>query len=242
MRDKTKEFIVEGTTGVAEALGSRYRVKALFVQSPMPGHVEPLMLQAEKASVPVFEVSESVMSYMSPATTPPGAIAIAEFVDRPAAELVALDLDLTVVLCDVRDPGNVGTILRTTWACGAGAAFLGSTAADVYNPKVVRATAGALFHLPFARDVDVARTLQDLKGRSLLVAADAEASQAIWDVGLSGPVTLILGNEAWGLPDEVLAAADVQACVPLSESAESLNVGIAAAVFLFEAIRQRRGV
>jgi TrmH family RNA methyltransferase len=112
---------------------------------------------------------------------------------------------------------------------------------DVYNPKVVRASAGALFHVPVAREVAVPWILTELGARNIRrVAADPTATATYDEVDMRGPSALVFGNEAWGLPGEAVAAVDERASIPMSASAESLNVGIAAAVFLFEAVRQRR--
>jgi TrmH family RNA methyltransferase len=144
-----------------------------------------------------------------------------------------------VVLAEVRDPGNLGTILRTSWAAGAGGVFLSRGTVDVYNPKAVRASAGALFHVPVAREVALPWILPELGNRDIQrLAADPTALPTYDEVDMTGPTALVFGNEAWGLAEEVAAA--VRASIPMRASAESVNVGIAAAVFLFEAVRQRR--
>ncbi|MGH2690677.1 MAG: TrmH family RNA methyltransferase, partial [Actinomycetota bacterium] len=148
---------------------------------------------------------------------------------------------LCVVLADVRDPGNVGTILRSAWAVGAGAVFLGAGTADPYNPKVVRSSAGALFRVPWARGVALPWVLGGLGVRGFRrIAADPHGGAAYDEVDLTGRCALLFGNEAWGVPEEVVAGVDERATIPMQGQAESLNVGAAAAVFLFEAARQRR--
>jgi RNA methyltransferase, TrmH family len=181
------------------------------------------------------------MASISDATTPQGIVAVAGFVDEDPESLLDRAADLSVVLADVRDPGNVGTILRSAWAVGAGAVYAGAGTADVYNPKVVRATAGALFRVPVARGVAIPWLLDQLGNRGVhRVAADPHAGVAYDDVDLTRRCALVLGNEAWGVPEEVVRRVDERATIPMRGKAESLNVGAAAAVFLFEAARQRR--
>jgi len=191
--------------------------------------------------VQTFEVSPEVMHSISDADTPPGAVAVAPFVDVDPTQLLDSGSDLLVVLAEVRDPGNLGTILRTARAAGAGGVFLTKGTVDVYNPKVVRASAGALFHVSVAREVAVPWVLTELGARNIRrVAADPTATATYDEVDMRGPSALVFGNEAWGLPGEAVATVDERASIPMRASAESLNVGIAAAVFLFEAVRQRR--
>lgn len=240
LRDRAHEFLVEGANGIGEALSSGRRLELLFVSEPNGAAGE--IAELGRASwVPVIEVSPAVMQAISDAETPPGALAVAPFVDLDPSELLASPSDLMVVLAEVRDPGNLGTILRSAWAAGAGSVFLTKGTVDVYNPKVVRASAGAIFHLAVAREVAIPWILAELGKRNIRrIAADPTALKTYDEVDMRGRCALVFGNEAWGLPEEVAAAVDETASIPMNASAESLNVGIAAAVFLFEALRQRR--
>jgi TrmH family RNA methyltransferase len=259
MRDRSREFLVEGANGIEEALESGNRLEVLFVSGPTgmasrgtasqgsasqggESQLDGLVEKARAARVQTFEVSPEVMRAISDADTPPGAVAIAPFVDIDPLRLLDSGSDLLVVLAEVRDPGNLGTILRTARAAGAGGIFLSKGTVDVYNPKVVRASAGALFHVAVAREVAVPWVLTELGTRHIRrVAADPTASASYDEVDMRGPSALVFGNEAWGLPGEAVGAVDERASIPMKAAAESLNVGIAAALFLFEAVRQRRG-
>lgn len=241
MRQRAREFLIEGANGISESLAAGRSPELLFICEPVPPSMESLLEAARLARVPVQFVSPAVMEAISETETPPGAVAIASFVDLDAASLLGRDPDLLVVLGQVRDPGNLGTILRTAWAAGAGAAILGRGTVDVYNPKVVRASAGAIFRMPVAREVEIPWILRELGNRGIRrIAADPQAPATYDEVDMRGRCALVFGNEAWGLTEEVLAAVDERASIPMRASAESLNVGISAAVFLFEAVRQRR--
>lgn len=241
MRDRLRAFLVEGVNGVGAALDAGVGLELLFVTGGAGAGIAELSRQAGTAGVPVVEVSDPVMSAMADAETPPGAVAIAPFVDVDPIVLLDKEPALSVVLDEVRDPGNLGTILRTAQAAGAGAVYLTTGTVDAYNAKVVRASAGALFHVPVAREVAVPWILNELGNRRVRrVAADPTATATYDEVDMRGRCALVFGNEARGLTEEVAAAVDERASIPMEPSAESLNVAIAAAVFLFEAVRQRR--
>lgn len=194
---------------------------------------------AESSGVRTLEVSAAVMRAISDTTTPQGIVAVSGFVDRSAADLLGSP-GFSVVMADVRDPGNAGTMLRTSWAVGADAVFCGGGTVDPYNPKVVRASAGSLFNAPFCREADIPWVLERLGELGVKrIGAVPDARSSYLDVDMTGPVALVFGNESWGVSDEVARRLDVAASIPMPGGAESLNVGIAAAVFCFEARRQR---
>ena len=242
VRDREMKFLVEGATGVTESLSSRSSVEEIFIQVPVAPGLEEIVDLAMEKGVAVHEVSDQAMKALSSAATPPGIIAVATFTDTEVGSLLRRPMSLAVILAGLRDPGNAGTILRSAWAVGADAVFFGNASVDVYNPKVVRAAAGALFHQPFARGVEVAFLLEELGKKGLMtVAADPKAGIAYEELDMTKPCAFVFGNEAWGVAEDLLGKTDVSASISMESGAESLNVAIAAAVFLFEARRQRKG-
>jgi tRNA(Leu) C34 or U34 (ribose-2'-O)-methylase TrmL len=144
------------------------------------------------------------------------------------------------VLYAVRDPGNAGTVLRSADAAGADAIVFTDTSVDVYNPKTVRASAGSLFHLPVVRGAPAREAVALLRERGLRVlAATPDGEETIYETDLTGPTAVLFGNEAWGLPGEARALADRAVRIPIRGKSESLNLAAAAALFLFESVRQR---
>lgn len=180
--------------------------------------------------------------------SPQGVVAVGALpAEDPAAATAALKAlpaegPLTVVvLHEVRDPGNVGTLIRTADAAGADLVLLTRTSADPYSPKAVRATVGSLFHLPVLAGAEIAPLLETLAARGLIAAATSgRASAELFDVELPARIAWILGNEAHGLDGDTLAAAPLTVRIPLAGHAESLNVHTAATVCLFETLRRRR--
>lgn len=180
--------------------------------------------------------------------SPQGVVAVgalpAEDPDAATAALEALPDDgplTVVVLHEVRDPGNVGTLIRTADAAGADLVLLTRTSADPYSPKAVRASVGGLFHLPVLTGAESGSLLEALAARGITAAATSGyADSELFDVDLPDRIAWILGNEAHGLDEETLAAAPLTVRIPLAGHAESLNVHTAATVCLFETLRRRR--
>ena len=234
-RDEDRAFLAEGAQAVSEALEEPGRVSALYCTD----EVHPLVARAREAGAEVVVVSEDVMGKLTSTVTPQGLVAVCSFLDQ---DLDAAGNDgCVLVLHEVRDPGNAGTILRSADAAGASGVVFSSTSVDVYNPKAVRASAGSLFHLPVIREADTAGTIEALKSHGFRVLAMAsDGHRDIYDVDLSEPVVFVFGNEAHGLPDEVVEVCHGTVKVPHAGRAESLNLAAAATVCLFEWARRRR--
>jgi TrmH family RNA methyltransferase len=214
-------------------------IEKVFVSTEADGSAD-VFEAARSARVQVVETSGGVAASLSDSVTPQGIVAVMR---APAADLPSMpqDADLVVVLAEVRDPGNAGTLVRAAVAAGAGAVVFGAGSVDPLGPKTVRAAAGTLFSVRLIRNVDVREALDHLRAAGFtVVGADARATVSPEEVDLTSKVALVLGNEAWGLPDGIADLVDVTVGIPMPGPAESLNVGIAGSILLFEAVRQRR--
>jgi RNA methyltransferase, TrmH family len=235
-------FVLEGPTLVAEALSVGAPVEAVFVES---GEVPELVDAARGAGVEVHEVEPGVIAGITDSVTPRPVLAtVAIARSEPDAVLAdALEARRPVLLLvEVADPGNLGTILRAADAAGCAGVMCSLGTVDPWSPKTVRASAGAVLHVPVAVDVDAADMLVRASASGLPSAATVIAGGAPLDeVDLSGPSMLVLGSEAHGLPAGLLDLVDVPLTIPMEGRAESLNVAMAASVLVFEAMRQRRG-
>ncbi|WP_367616025.1 TrmH family RNA methyltransferase [Phycicoccus avicenniae] len=156
--------------------------------------------------------------------------------DDPASldDVLARGPRLLVLLTHVRDPGNAGTVVRGADAAGADAVLVSAASVDVRSPKVVRSSAGSIFHLPVVTGLDVAASLDRLRSAGVrTLAADGAGTTLLPHADLSGPHCWVMGNEAWGLPEETRAACDDVVRVPIHGLAESLNLAMAATVCLY---------
>jgi TrmH family RNA methyltransferase len=226
--------VIEGPKLLREAVAAGASIDTVFVEA---GGQQAL------ATIygPVVEVQEGTLARACDAQTSQGIAAIVEMLDVPISALSGPDLPLAVICVDLQDPGNAGTVLRGAAASGAGAVVFTGGAVDVYNPKAVRASAGAVFHVP----VSVAPVPEDAldqmaRWRLRRIATDAHAGREYTECHLSDPVALVLGSESHGLPAHLASKVDETVTIPMQRGIESLNVAMAANILCFEAARQRR--
>jgi len=245
-RQRERAFLAEGPQAVAEAFRRGAQVTDLFVTVPARTRHGDLVAAIAAAGIPVHVVSGEVMDELAQTVTPQGLLAVCGFVDIPLAEVTARGKPgLVALLANVRDPGNAGTVLRTADAAGAHAVVFADASVDPYNGKCVRASAGSLFHLPVVAGTRLEEAVVTLREAGLrIVAADGRAGRSLDDpevqARLAGPTAWMFGNEAWGLPPELVALADEPVAVPIYGRAESLNLAAAAAVCLYASARALR--
>ncbi|HUR22776.1 MAG TPA: RNA methyltransferase [Acidimicrobiales bacterium] len=235
VRRREGAFVVEGPTLVGDALDAGAQLECLFVA---PDATEPAIDRAGARGVPVFELAPGVLERVAGTVSPQAVLAIARMVD---VDLATLSEETLVVVCvDVRDPGNLGTVLRSAEASGVGGIICCDGSVDLYNPKCVRASAGSLFHTRVVAREDPVKVLGTLGDWGLRrLGTRPEGGEPYHRVDLTAPTALVLGNEANGLPAPAAAAVDGWVTIPMAGRSESLNVGMAAAVLCFEAARQR---
>ena len=244
-RQRERAFLAEGPQAVAEAFHCGAQVTDLFVTVPARTRHGDLVGAIATAGIPVHVVSGEVMDELAQTVTPQGLLAVCGFVDVPLAEVARVKPALVALLANVRDPGNAGTVLRTADAAGAHAVVFADASVDPYNGKCVRASAGSLFHLPVVAGTRLEEAVVTLREAGLrIVAADGRAGRSLDDpevqARLAGPTAWMFGNEAWGLPPELVALADEPVAVPIYGRAESLNLAAAAAVCLYASARAQK--
>ena len=191
-------------------------------------------------------VDEPALASLSDSVTPAGLVAVCRFLDVPFDSVLDRpEAPRLVAICaDVRDPGNAGTVIRTADAAGADAVVLAGSSVDAYHPRTVRASAGSIFHLPLALELDPLAAVRAARSAGLTVlAADGAGEVDLYDADeqLGASAAWLFGNEAWGLPDELAAAADHRVRIPIHGRAESLNLATAAALCLYASARAQRG-
>lgn len=233
-------FVIDGPVLVGEARSAGVRLQEAFVADD----VDPTLAARLVADgVRVHEVTADVLARAVDAVTPQGVAAIAE---RPEVSLTealtaAAAGPLALVLVDVADPGNAGTLLRAAEAAGASAVLFCGHSVDPCNPKCVRASAGGLFHLPVAQGGDAVTVLERLGDGGVTTAATVVRGGTAYDAAdLTGPLALVVGSEAHGLPGDLVQRVDLPLSIPMAGRAESLNVAMAGSILCFEALRQRR--
>ena len=244
-RLRARLFLAEGPQAAGEALARDGVVTELFLTAAARSRHGGLAARASRQGAAVHVVSGEVMAELAQTVTPQGVLAVCRSVDVPLPVLAGAAPRLVVILASVRDPGNAGTVLRTADAAGAAGVVFSDASVDPYNSKCVRASAGSIFHLDLVLGGPVADTVSGLRAAGLRVlAADGRTGRPLDQVtppGVLGePTAWLFGNEAWGLPGEILALTDETVAVPIYGQAESLNLAAAAAVCLYASAGAQR--
>lgn len=255
-RKEAGKFLVEGRQAVREALKLPGVVEAVYFRWASAMDNLDLLELAKAAGVTYYGVSEQNLATITDTVTPQGVVAVARTIDVPLGRVLGGEpmlpasaddgehkAKLVVICAQVRDPGNAGTVIRCADAFGADAVILSSDSVEVYNPKVVRASVGSLFHLPVVTGVELAEAIAACRAAGMQVfATDGEAGTKLdeLDLKLDQPTAWVMGNESWGLPVEQLELADQSVAVPIYGQAESLNLATAAAVCLYASASAQR--
>lgn len=244
VRERTGRFVVEGPQGVREAV--RYAGASVRDVYATPEAAEryaaDILAPARAAGLWIHEVAPEVLAAMSGTDAPQGVLAVVDVAAATLEEVLTRSPRLLVLLTHVRDPGNAGTVIRAADAAGADAVLLSGASVDVHAPKVVRSTAGSLFHLPVVTGLDIRATLRHLSAHGIRTyAADGAGATLLPDADLRSPHCWVMGNEAWGLTEDALAACDAVVRVPIHGRAESLNLAMAATVCLYASAEVRSG-
>ncbi|SHM11868.1 RNA methyltransferase, TrmH family [Caldanaerovirga acetigignens] len=233
-------FIIEGLRATQEAINSDYAVEFIVLSDDFvkkyggkfPGF----------GNVKVYKITQNLFKTLSDTKTPQGIMAVVRMKKFEIANFYEGNF-LVVALDGIKDPGNMGTIIRTADAAGASGILAGKGCVDVYNPKVIRSTMGSIFHLPVVEEIDLQRVLEELsiKGAKIVVTS-LGAKKSYLDADYTSPVVIVFGSEAEGVSKEILNMPSEQVKIPLFGKAESLNVAVACGILLYEAARQRRAL
>jgi RNA methyltransferase, TrmH family len=226
--------VLEGPHLVAAFLDSGRALRSLIVSQSASSDAQVVKLITRAGDAVLTIVADGVFDSISTVKEPFGVMAAAP---TPAGEAVPTDAALCLLLEDIQDPGNVGTLIRSAAAAGAGHVLLSGTCAFAWSPKVLRAGQGSHFALNIVEGVDLVAFLAAYKGKSVALAA--RGKQSLHAVDLTGPTAIAVGNEGAGLSKLVLAGANVRAHIPMPGRSESLNAGVAGSIALFEVVRQR---
>lgn len=241
-RADQREFLAEGPQAVREALAATGTTQEVFATVDATDQHADLLDAARLAGIDWHVVTDDVVDAITDTVQPQGVVARCAMLDRPLEAFLDRDPSFVVVCADIRDPGNAGAVIRCADAAGADGVILVGDSVDPYNPKSVRASVGSIFHLPLVVDRDTVTVLESLQVMGFqILAADGGGDVGLFDeaLDLSRPTAWLMGNEAWGLPEQTRALADAVVSVPIYGQAESLNLATAAAVCLYTTARAR---
>lgn len=235
-RRSTGQTLLDGAHLVCAALDADWPLRELVVSDQGLARDEIAALVRRCGTLPLLHLTDSLFAHVSPVETPSGLLAV---IDIPQARMPAAFSDSLLVLDGVQDAGNLGTILRTAAAAGLRDVLLTAGCTQAWSPRTLRAGMGGHFCLHLHEGVEVAQVLRSYPGQILATGLGAGA-RMLYDCDLRGPVAWLFGAEGRGLSAEVAALARGMVVIPMPGAVESLNVGAAAAICLFEQVRQRR--
>ena len=235
-RLETGLFLLEGPQGLKELARNPELAVEVFATAAALERYQDQFAQLRLGQARITEVSEKTIERISDTRSPQGVTAILHQFDVELSDLVTTAPQLVAVLDRISDPGNAGTVLRAADAAGADGVVFSDESVDIYNPKVVRSTAGSLLHIPTVRSVSTLEAIAALRSNGLQVFAASGGGKSLTDLKpgeLSKPTAWVFGNEAAGVSPEVLEACDEIVAIPIFGSAESLNLSTAAAICLY---------
>ena len=237
-RDESNEYVVEGVKLVEEALKENAKIKQIIVCEDTTRTYEiPTHIMLEIAKYECISVSDKIFNIITQVTNPQGIMAIIE----KNAQNAKIDYtqDIIVVLDDVQDPGNLGTILRTVDSIGLNQIIVSKGTADAFNSKVVRSTMGAIFRIKIIEVENLAQAIKEMRKHHFkLMVTSLQTKNSIYDIDFYKKI-IVIGNEANGVSKEIQDMADEKAKIPMLGRTESLNASVAAGVVMYEYVRQK---
>lgn len=237
-RDESNEYVVEGVKLVEEAVKENAKIKQIIVCEDTTRTYEiPTHIMLEIARYECISVSNKIFNIITQVTNPQGIMAIIE----KNAQNAKIDYtqDIIVVLDDVQDPGNLGTILRTVDSIGLNQIIVSKGTADAFNSKVVRSTMGAIFRIKIIEVENLAQAIKEMRKHHFkLMVTSLQTKNSIYDIDFYKKI-IVIGNEANGVSKEIQDMADEKAKIPMLGRTESLNASVAAGVVMYEYVRQK---
>ncbi|MDA0745198.1 MAG: RNA methyltransferase [bacterium] len=234
-REGEHKFVIEGIRLVDEALRSNADVEQLVfgreALSEDP-QVKQLFQEANARGILIQQTDHRALKHMGENQSPEGVLGVVRMPNWNRSKSLASDAPL-LLMDRIRDPGNLGLILRTAEAAGVSGVFLSSDSVELYNPKVVRASRGSIFRLPSFRHEDLAILLPTLREQNVTILSAQLDGTPFNDVTLEGRFAILLGNETFGVDPALSALSNQPVTIPMAEGVNSLNVAVAAGILLF---------
>ncbi len=237
-RDESNEYIIEGVKLIEEAVKENAKIKKIIICEDTTRTYEiPTDIMLEIAKYECVYVTDKIFASITQVTNPQGIMAIIE--KSLNGESIDFNQDIIVVLDDVQDPGNLGTILRTVDSIGLNQIIVSKGTVDVFNAKVVRSTMGAIFRINIIEVDDLVRCIKEMRKHHFkLMVTSLQTDNSIYDIDFNKKI-IVIGNESNGVSAEIQDIADEKAKIPMFGKTESLNASVAAGIVMYEYVRQK---
>lgn len=242
-REKEKLFILEGVRLIEEAVEAGLPIKFVLYSGKLvnSSRGNRLLERFYQLGVDVFLVEESLFADLSDTENPQGILAVGEILHRDFSHVIVNEKSLFLLIDGVQDPGNLGTMIRTACAAGASGVVLTKGTVDLFNPKVIRASMGAVFQIPVITGENNEHIMRFFRQNGFrILVADAQGEKLYYHGETGDRVVWVLGNEANGPGEFFLSQGDEIVRIPLLGKVESLNVAVAAGILLFDNVRRQK--
>lgn len=234
VRDESGEFVIEGIKMLEEAVREKAKIKMIVVCEELNQNPIPKDILYKVAKEKIIYVNDKIFKILTDVTTPQGILAVIEKSNRNEIDF---SKDLYLILDNIQDPGNMGTILRTADSIGLTQIIVPKGNADCYNSKVIRSTMGAIFRVNVIEVLDLVKIIKEMKKHKIqILATDLATDYSIYDVNYKKSA-IVIGNEGNGVSKGVLEIADKRIKIPMPGKTESLNAAVATGIILYNAIR-----
>lgn len=240
-RAENKLFLIEGVRLLEEAVKEGVALEEVLYNARFEDSARgsQLLASLQNRHTPLSQIPEKVMESISETESPQGVLAVARQFKWTLKDITK-DKKPVIIACGLQDPGNLGTIIRTADAGGCGGIITTQNSVDAYNSKVIRATMGSIFRLPFLKVDDPDEAISALKKEGYqVIATTAHSRSSYTNADYIKPTVFLIGQEGAGLSDDMLEAADKKVFIPMEKGVESLNAAVSASILIYEAFRQR---
>lgn len=240
-RREKQRFAVEGMRSIKELLNSSWQVELLLYSASSENNAmaKSILQKARQKGIFAERVEQKILEKISDTITSAGMICITKTKNISEEEFLKGTPKTILALDGVKDPGNLGTLIRTADAAGIDGVILSENTVELYSPKVVRSSMGSIFHLPATKTSDLTQFLSKLKKNGFKVIASAvKNGELCHKIDYSGKICLVIGNEVEGVGDSVLKLADQIVSIPIYGKAESLNASVAGGILMYEIARK----
>lgn len=234
-RDLNNKFIIEGYRFVKEAFVSNASIESILISSNFISKYEDIISLCEEKNVLIYEIADNIFKELCNTENPQGIMGL---INREITS-ISFEDGVYVLLDKLQDPGNVGTIIRTSHAAGVKGIICTKGTVDPYNDKVLRSTMGSIFYIPIVFDNDLTKITALKEKKFELLVTSLEDCVDLYDCNLKNNLIIAIGNEGNGISDEIFNLASKRIKIPMPGGAESLNAGVAGSIIIYETLRQR---
>ena len=236
-RDKHNRFIIEGKKYV-DSIPDEWQVESYVISQSMNQKID---VNEYSSRAQIYVLKDSIFNSVSDTVTPQGIFAICNKLEYHIGDILNKSQPLFILMIEeIIDPGNLGTIIRTAESAGACGIIVSKNSVDIYNKKVLRSTAGAIFSIPVIENAVLADFCDMLKGKGIkIIATHLKGATYPYDMNLSEDCAIIVGNEARGISEEIIKNVNCTVKIPMIGDSDSLNVSVASGILIYEVVRQR---